>query len=75
MVSPDLSQAARARASAKGQAMADGRYPIRDKRELAKAILAIGRSKNPQATRQHIVKRARALNAIDMLPSTWNIKA
>ena len=70
----DLGQAARARAAAKGHAMADGRYPIRDKRELAKAILAIGRSKNPQATRQHIIKRARQLNAVDMLPESWNVK-
>lgn len=74
MASHDLSTEARKEAADKHQAMPDGSYPIRDRVELAKAILALGRATNPQAVKAHIIKRARALNAIDLLPKSWNIK-
>src|SRR5206468_4325292 len=35
---------------------------------------AIGRAKNPAAARRHIIKRARAMDAIDSLPEGWNVQ-
>lgn len=70
-----LSADARKEAADKGEAMPDGSFPIRNKQELAKAILALGRAKNPQAVKAHIIKRARALNATDLLPDSWNVKS
>jgi len=70
----DLSAAVRERAANTGAALFDGSYPIRDKAELVKAILAIGRASDVQAAKRHIIKRARALNALSMLPDSWNVK-
>ena len=55
----------------RGVAMKDGSYPIRDVGDLKNAIQAFGRSKNPDATKRHIKKRARALGATDLLPDNW----
>lgn len=60
--------------AAKGQAMKGGGFPIPDKSHLGKAIHAYGRAKNKVATRAHIKKRAKALNASHMLPSSWTGK-
>jgi hypothetical protein len=63
------------RAAAKsGAAMKDGSYPIENKSDLANAIRAIGRAKNPAAAKAHIVSRARALGATAMLPDDWGGK-
>lgn len=59
--------------AASGEAMSDGSYPIRNKQDLARAILAIGRANNPAAVKAWIIKRARALDAISMLPKSWNV--
>jgi len=59
--------------AANGQAMPDGSYPIGDKEDLSNAIHAVGRgSGSHNAIRQHIIKRAKALGASDMIPSNWN---
>lgn len=55
-----------------GEAMPDGSYPIPDKGALRRAIQAYGRAKNKAATKRHIIKRARALKATDMLPEGWS---
>ena len=57
----------------KGWALPDGSYPIADRADLQNAIQAIGRgTANPKATiKNHIIKRARALDALDMLPEAW----
>jgi hypothetical protein len=57
-----------------GTAMPDGSYPIANVSDLKNAIQAFGRAKNPAATKKHIIRRARALNAIDQLPEEWNVK-
>ena len=54
-----------------GLAMEVGSYPIRDVGDLKNAIQAFGRSKNPDATKKHIKKRARSLGATDLLPDNW----
>lgn len=63
----------RRRLAAKGEAMPDGSFPIRNVADLRNAIRAIGRAKNPAAAKRHIIKRARALNATNLLPQTWNL--
>jgi hypothetical protein len=54
-----------------GVAMPDGSYPIPDKDALRRAIQSYGRAKNPDAVKQHIIKRAKALGATSMLPEDW----
>lgn len=55
----------------KGEALPDGSFPITNKRDLANAISAYGRSKNPEIVKRWIIKRAKALGARDMLPENW----
>lgn len=74
----NLNQAARREAAAKGWAMKDGSYPIRDAehhgaQDLSKAIRAVGRGNAPHdEIRAHIMKRARALGLADQIPDSWN---
>lgn len=74
----DLSAAARERAEQRGQAMTGGRFPIRNRSDLANAIRAVGRVRpnTEQAraeVRRWIIRRARALGAADMIPDTWDL--
>lgn len=62
---------------AKGHAMknpsGDASYPIKDKADLAKAVKAVGRGKADHGKiRKHIIARAKALGAMDMIPDNWN---
>lgn len=64
--------AERARLAAQGKAMPAGRYPIRNRGDLAKAIRAVGRGNGSHpAIRQHIIKRAKHMGATGMLPAHW----
>lgn len=57
-----------------GEAMPDGSYPIADCEDLSNAIQAIGRAKDPDATKAHIKKRAGALDCPDVeLPEDWAV--
>ena len=57
----------------KGFALPDGSYPIENKQDLQNAIRSIGRTNKPKAqVKAHIMKRARALGAADMLPPDWS---
>lgn len=63
-----------------GKAMAnpdgDPSYPIADAEDLSNAIRAVGRGKGDHgAIRRHIIKRAKALGKVDMLPDDWTDKA
>lgn len=60
----------------KGHAMkneaGDPSYPIADKEDLGNAIKAVGRGSAPSdKIKSHIMARAKALNAEDMLPADW----
>lgn len=66
-----LGTAQREKLAVKNEAMPDGSFPIRNRSDLAKAIRAIGRAKNPAATKRWIIRRARELDATDLLPSAW----
>jgi hypothetical protein len=46
-------------------------FPIANKQDLRNAIRAYGRSKNKAATKRHIIARARALGASDLIPDDW----
>jgi hypothetical protein len=61
-------------AAKKGYALPDGGYPIADVEDLKKAIHAYGRAKHPDTTKQHIMKRARALKKTDLIPEDWKGK-
>ena len=67
----ELSSAARQDAAEQGHAMPDGSYPIRPRKELAKAVMAFGRASNKPAVKRHIKRRAKALNATHLLPDSW----
>jgi hypothetical protein len=54
-----------------GTAMDDGSYPIKTKEDLANAIQSYGRASDKAAVKAWITKRAKALNATDMLPADW----
>jgi hypothetical protein len=61
--------------TADSTSLPEGGYPITDTESLKKAVRAFGRSKNPTAAKRHIIKRARALDAVGMLPESWGITA
>lgn len=55
-----------------GKAMPDGSFPIRNTSDLKNAIRAVGRGNaNHNAIRKFIMRRARALGAMDMIPDDW----
>ena len=67
----DRSMETRRRLAESGEAMPDGSYPVVTVADLQNAIRAYGRSDNPQATKEHIKRRARALGRTDLLPENW----
>jgi hypothetical protein len=67
----DYKTEARRRMATEGIAMPDGSFPIANRSDLENAIRSIGRASNPEAAKEHIKRRARALDATDMLPDTW----
>lgn len=70
----DYSTQQRNRMAHSGEAMSDGSYPIATEQDLRNAIQAFGRSGNPEATKRHIIRRARAMGMINLLPEGWNVK-
>jgi hypothetical protein len=54
-----------------GTAMPDGSYPIASEDDLKNAIQAYGRAKDKEATKRHIMKRAKDMGKESMIPSTW----
>lgn len=65
------SEESRTEMAKKGTAMPDGSYPIKDVSDLRNAIQAYGRAKDKNATKAHIIKRAMALGAEDLIPTNW----
>jgi hypothetical protein len=80
MAGPDTST--RKRLAKSGKAMPDtgqgtgGRFPIRNRSDLAKAIRAVGRASGGEEgrrkVRRFIMRRARELGASNMIPDSWN---
>lgn len=67
----DFSQSQREKMAQSGEAMSDGSFPIANRADLENAIRAYGRAKNKRAVRRHIMKRAKALGAEDLIPEDW----
>jgi hypothetical protein len=55
-------------------AMPDGSLRILNRQDLQNALQAIGQAKDPAAAKRHILKRARALGATDLLPEDWRVE-
>ena len=71
----DYSMDARRDMAASGMAMSDGSFPIANGGDLQNAIQSVGRASNYAAAKEHIVRRARALGMMDMLPEDWRNNA
>lgn len=54
-----------------GTAMDDGSFPIASEADLRNAIMAHGRSKDIEAAKRHIMKRAKAMGKENMIPAEW----
>jgi hypothetical protein len=70
----DYNTLERRRMAEMGQAMPDGSFPIKTRTDLANAIQSVGRAANYEAAKKHIIRRARTLNMVNMLPEDWNVK-
>lgn len=75
MQKKDYSDKQRQAMADSGEAMPDGSFLIKTKADLKNAIQSYGRSKQKDAVKQHIIRRAKALGATDLLPEEWNVKA
>jgi hypothetical protein len=64
------SPAERMEMAKKGLALDDGSFPIRNLNDLKNAIMAYGRAKDQAKAAKFIAKRAKALNAEDLIPDT-----
>jgi 2'-5' RNA ligase len=68
------SVADRRRAAAESTAMSDGSFPIRNVPELKKALQAYGLARSKPRVKRFIVRRARALSRVDLLPEAWGVQ-
>lgn len=67
----DVSAEQRREYARSGIAMSDGSFYIRNRTDLENAVRDFGRSGSRPDVKAHIVRRARALGATDMLPDGW----
>lgn len=58
---------------AKAGAMPDGSFPITNAGQLRRAIQSVGRAKDQDAAKKHIMARAKAIGAEDKLPVSWRL--
>lgn len=55
----------------RGFAMRDGSFPIPNVEYLRFALEAFNNAEDRRKAKRHIIRRARALNRIHLLPETW----
>jgi hypothetical protein len=67
----EFSTGERKKDAGNGAALPDGSFPIENRGDLKNAIRAIGRAKDKAKAKAHIIARARALGATDLLPDDW----
>ena len=70
---PEFSTVQKTELTAKKMSLPDGSYPIRNVSDLKNAISSFGRAKNPELTKKWIIKRAKELDATDLLPAAWGV--
>lgn len=63
---------ARDKARKSEHAMPDGSFPIEDGADLDNAIQSVGRAKDSEAARRHIIKQAKRLGLESKIPDSWN---
>lgn len=73
MMKREFSADERRELAKKGQALPDGSFPIVNKSDLSNAVQAFGRAGDQGKAKNHIIKRARALGAVEMLPEDWRV--
>ncbi len=64
----------RAEMAATGEALPDGSFPIRDREDLKNAVRLVGLGTNhsTETVRRHIMRRAHAIGAAELVPANWN---
>ena len=67
----DFTAEERKKLAEEGKAMPDGSFPIENKEDLKNAIRLVGQAKDKEKAMAFIKKRAKALNAEDMIPESW----
>jgi hypothetical protein len=67
----DFSAEERKKLAEEGKAMPDGSFPIENKEDLKNAIRLVGQAKDKEKAMAFIRRRAKALDAEDMIPDTW----
>jgi hypothetical protein len=67
----DLDTKQRRKLAERGEALPDGSFPIRTKKDLRDAIQSYGRAKNKAEAKRWIKRRATELGAQDELPEDW----
>lgn len=70
----DYSQAQRNEMAANGHAKPDGSFPIETREDVINAVHDWGRAGSSASDKTHIIKRARAIGALDALPDDWSAK-
>ena len=70
----EFTEEERKKLAEEGLALPDGSFPIRNKQDLKDAIKAIGLARSYSKTKKWIIKRARELDAVDLLPEKWKVK-
>jgi hypothetical protein len=68
----DYSDDDRKEMAASGEALPDGSFPIKNRKDLSNAVKAYGRAKDKDAAKKHIKARAKDLGAEDALPDKWD---
>ena len=71
LIKRDYNTKQRKEMAASGEAMPDGSYPIANKKDLMNAIRSWGRGGADPKVKSHIKRRAKALDAQDMIPDNW----
>jgi len=67
----EFSEEERDKLADKGIALPDGSFPIQTVQDLHNAIQAVGRAKDYEKAKKHIIKRAKALSKTNELPEDW----
>jgi hypothetical protein len=71
----DYSDKERQMLARRDMALPDGSFPIVTAADLSNAVQAVGRASNYARARNHIIRRAEALNRTDLLPEEWKPKS
>jgi hypothetical protein len=67
----DFSAEQRKKAADSGAAMSDGSYPIMSAGDVANAVKDCNRTGSSPSVKAHIMRRAKAMWAMDQLPADW----